>query len=61
MIAGMRELFARDIPAILVTGDTSTAMRKLPSDGRLRSAGKPIDAEDLLTLMDELLHTQQPS
>lgn len=56
VIAGIREQLARDIPAILVTGDTSSAIRKLPSDRQLRLASKPIDAEELLTLMDELLH-----
>lgn len=56
VIAGIREQLARNIPAILVTGDTSSAIRKLPSDRRLRLASKPIDAEELLTLMDELLH-----
>lgn len=55
VIAGIRELLARNIPAILVTGDTSSAIRKLPSDRRLRLASKPLDAEELLTLMDELL------
>ena len=58
VIAGIREQLARNIPAILVTGDTSSAIRKLPSDRQLRLASKPIDAEELLTLMDELLHTQ---
>jgi two-component system, sensor histidine kinase len=56
VIAGVREQLARNIPAILVTGDTSSAIRKLPSDRRLRLASKPIDAEELLTLMNELLH-----
>lgn len=55
VIDGIREQLARNIPAILVTGDTSSAVRKLPSDRRLRLASKPIDAEELLTLMDELL------
>lgn len=58
VIASVREQLARNIPAILVTGDTSTAMRKLPSDRLLRLASKPIDADELLTLMDELLKRQ---
>lgn len=56
VIAGLREQLARDVPAILVTGDTSSAIRKLLSDRQLRLASKPIDAEELLTLMNELLH-----
>lgn len=57
VISGVREQLARNIPAILMTGDTSSAMRKLPGDRQLRLASKPIDAEELLTLMDELLNT----
>ncbi len=60
VIAAIREQMARNIPAILVTGDTSIAIRKLPSDRQLRLASKPIDAEELLTLMDELLYAQGP-
>jgi two-component system, sensor histidine kinase len=56
VISGIREQLARNIPAILVTGDTSSAIRKLPSDPKLRLASKPIDAQELLTLMHELLH-----
>ncbi len=56
VIAALREQLTRLIPAILVTGDTSSAIKKLPGDRQLRLASKPIDAEELLTLMDELLH-----
>ena len=56
VISGIREQLARNIPAILVTGDTSSAIRKLPSDRQLRLASKPIDAQELLSLMNELLH-----
>nr|WP_298726697.1 ATP-binding protein [uncultured Steroidobacter sp.] len=59
VITGIRDLLARNIPAILVTGDTSTAMRKLPRDRQLRLASKPIDAEELLTLMNELLNARR--
>ena len=58
VIAAIREQLARNIPAILVTGDTSSAMRKLPGDRQLRLASKPIDAEELLTLISELLNTR---
>jgi len=61
VIAGIRHLLARNIPAILVTGDTSSAMRKLPRDRQLRLASKPIDAEELLTLMNELLNARRES
>lgn len=58
VIGAVREQLARNIPAILVTGDTSSAMRKLPNDRRLRLASKPVDAEELLTLIDDLLNTR---
>jgi len=38
-----------------VTGDTSTAIKELPLDSRLRVASKPIRAEELLTLIRALL------
>jgi PAS domain S-box-containing protein len=56
VIAGIRDQLARNIPAIVVTGDTSSVIRKLPSDQHLRLASKPIDAQELLTLIDDLLH-----
>ncbi|WP_129781916.1 hybrid sensor histidine kinase/response regulator [Peristeroidobacter soli] len=59
VISGVREQLARNIPAILVTGDTSSAMRKLPADRQLRLASKPVDAEELLTLIGELLNTHR--
>jgi CheY-like chemotaxis protein/anti-sigma regulatory factor (Ser/Thr protein kinase) len=59
VIAGIREQLTRNIPAILVTGDTSTAMRKISGDRQLRLASKPIDAEELLSLMGEMLNAQR--
>ena len=41
--------------AILITGDTSTAIKELPLDPNLRVASKPIRAEELLSLMRALL------
>ena len=58
VITAVRETLARNIPAILVTGDTSTAIRKLPRDAGLRLASKPIDADELLTLIHELLRSR---
>lgn len=58
VITAVRETLKRPIPAILVTGDTSTAVRKLPRDASLRLASKPIDADELLMLMHELLRTR---
>ena len=43
--------------SVLVTGDTSTAIRGLPKDPYLRIASKPINAEELIALMRDLLDT----
>jgi two-component system, sensor histidine kinase len=42
-----------DVRAVLVTGDTSTAI--LPRDSRLRLASKPLNAEELLSILRELM------
>jgi len=55
VISAVRDVLATNIPAILVTGDTSSAIRKLPRDTALRLASKPIDADELLSLIHELL------
>jgi two-component system, sensor histidine kinase len=55
VIAAMRELLGVAIKAVLMTGDTSGAMRDLPLDTRLRMASKPIRAEELITLLRAFL------
>jgi two-component system, sensor histidine kinase len=51
VISAMREHLGVAIKAVLMTGDTSSAMRDLPLDTRLRMASKPIRAEELITLL----------
>jgi PAS domain S-box-containing protein len=55
VIAALRESLARPLKAVLMTGDTSTAVADLPRDPYLRVASKPVDAEELLTLLRALL------
>jgi PAS domain S-box-containing protein len=55
VIAALRESLALPVKAVLMTGDTSTAIAELPRDPYLRVASKPIDADDLLTLLRALL------
>jgi two-component system CheB/CheR fusion protein len=55
VIAAFRERLQTDLKAVLVTGDTSTAVKELPPDPNLRVASKPIRAEELLNLMRVLL------
>jgi len=55
VIAALRQEIGSNLRSVLVTGDTSTAIKELPLDPRLRVASKPIRAEELLTLMRALL------
>ena len=55
VIDAVRQVAGEGLPAVLVTGDTSPVIRDLPWDPRRRVARKPLNAEDLLTLLHELL------
>ncbi|HEY2399294.1 MAG TPA: PAS domain S-box protein [Steroidobacteraceae bacterium] len=55
VVASLRELLGRPLRAVLITGDTSTAVRELIVDERIRIASKPIKADELLAMMRELL------
>ena len=55
VIAALREATSVALRAILITGDTSTAIKELPLDPNLRVASKPIRAEELLGLIRALL------
>jgi CheY-like chemotaxis protein len=54
VIAAAREQLGDALPAVLVTGDTSSAMHGLEADTRLRMASKPINPDELLALISEL-------
>ena len=55
VIAAARELLGSALKAILVTGDTSTAVRELKADANLRITSKPINSDELLELVRSLL------
>jgi PAS domain S-box-containing protein len=55
VIAELREIFHKPVKAVLMTGDTSSAMRELSVDSGVRIASKPIKAEELLSLLKSLL------
>ncbi len=55
VIAALREILGLTLKAVLLTGDTSKAIRELPRDSCLRVASKPIEAEELLRLLRALL------
>lgn len=54
VLTAVRDVLGPDLKAVLVTGDTSLAMHALPEDAHLRTASKPIDADELLGLVREL-------
>lgn len=58
VIAAVRAGLQRPLKAVLITGDTSSAVTELQADGQLRFARKPIRAEELLTLLKSLLATR---
>jgi CheY-like chemotaxis protein/anti-sigma regulatory factor (Ser/Thr protein kinase) len=55
VVEALRERFGARLPAVMITGDTSSAIRDLGGDHRLRMASKPIDPDKLLRIMGELL------
>ena len=55
VIASLREALGPHLKAVLVTGDTSSAVRDLWRDSRLRIASKPINADELLAMLKALL------
>ncbi len=51
LITALRRKVGSALKAVLVTGDTSSAVKELPSDPYLRIASKPINADTLLSLL----------
>jgi hypothetical protein len=44
-----------ELKSILLTGDTSAEIREIRADPNLRILSKPVDAEELLRLLQALL------
>ena len=55
VISALRADLGRPLKAVLITGDTSAAMKELQQDKQLKLARKPIHADELLTLLKALL------
>ncbi len=55
VISALRDAWKASLKAVLITGDTSTAIKELPRDPDLRVASKPIKAEELLGIIKTLL------
>ncbi len=57
VISALRERFGQPLRVILVSGDTSPAIKGLVPDRHMRLAAKPVETEQLLQLMSELAAT----
>ena len=57
VIAAVRAALDRELRAVLITGDTSTAIAQLSRDRLMRVANKPVNAEQLFSLLRALLAT----
>jgi PAS domain S-box-containing protein len=51
LITALRHRIGNALKAVLITGDTSSAVKDLPADPYLRIASKPIKADTLLALL----------
>jgi two-component system, sensor histidine kinase len=60
VIAALRMRFGKPLASILMTGDTSSAIRELAQDSQLRIISKPVNAEELLDLIRELMPPRIP-
>lgn len=54
VIEAVRAQLGRPIAAVLMSGDTSSAVRDVVLDPQMRIASKPINAEELLALLEQL-------
>jgi PAS domain S-box-containing protein len=55
VIVSTRQIVGESMKAIVVTGDTSSMIRDLASDPRIRLASKPVQADELLASVRALL------
>jgi CheY-like chemotaxis protein len=55
VIAALQTMLGRPLKAILVTGDTSPVIKELSSDPSLRIVSKPVNADELLGILRELV------
>ncbi len=60
VISALRRTLGRPVKCVLMTGDTSSLIRELPRDPDLRVASKPVQAEELLTLLGALSGANAP-
>ena len=59
VIAAAQAVAGEHLGAVLVSGDTSSTLRDVKATDRLRIASKPIQADELLSIVAELLSTKR--
>ena len=55
VIAAMRQALGPGLKALLITGDTSSVVRKISQDSKVRIISKPVHADEMLGLLETLL------
>lgn len=55
VISALRAALDRPLKAVLMTGDTSSAVKEFSSDASFRVASKPVNADELLVMLRALL------
>jgi DNA-binding NtrC family response regulator len=55
VIEAVRRVIGATLKAVLITGDTSPAIKEAVRDDRVRLASKPINADEFLSVLDTLL------
>jgi CheY-like chemotaxis protein len=55
VITVLREMIGQDLKTLLITGDTSSVVRKISQDANLKITSKPVNADEMLGLIATLL------
>lgn len=55
VISALRAELGRSVKTVLMSGDTSSAVKDLPNDDTFRVASKPVNADELLGMLGALL------
>ncbi len=55
VIGAVRGILGAQLKAVIVTGDTSSELRRLPTDANTRIVSKPVDADELLELIESMI------
>jgi len=58
VVRAARERLGPQLPAVIITGDTSSLIRELPVDTHLRIVSKPVNADELIGTLNQLLLRQ---